>query len=139
MTTPSLAGVERVRFAREQAPSRAVQRLALDLDGAQVAVRFQHDHVAVDVVDDPAGTLGTAWAKQVERTLDQAVRSAGDASPAQTLPDPQPNRPTAESSRHGAEGGGAGDQPQHHAHERQQQQQQRRWQQAFTLGADEDN
>lgn len=77
---PSLGmiGVDRVRFAREQAPSRIVQRLAIDLDGAQVALRFRGDRVAVDVVDDPTGTLGGGWARQVERTLDQAVRTVSD-------------------------------------------------------------
>ena len=70
-----MIGVDRVRFAREQAPSRAVQRLAIDLDGAQIALRFRGDRVAVDVLNDPSGTLGNGWARQVERNLDQAVRT----------------------------------------------------------------
>jgi hypothetical protein len=73
-----MIGVDRVRFAREQAPSRAVQRLAIDLDGAQVAVRFQGDRVAVDVLNDPTGSLGNGWARQVERSLDQAVRTVSE-------------------------------------------------------------
>jgi hypothetical protein len=94
-----MIGVDRVRFAREQAPSRAVQRLAIDLDGAQVAVRFHGDHVAVDVLNDPAGSLGNGWARQVERSLDQAVR---------TVSEPLRGGPPAEQTNSQTSGSGRG-------------------------------
>ena len=99
-TTPvnlGMIGVDRVRFAREQAPSRAVQRLSIDLDGAQVALRFRGDRVVVDVVNDPAGTLGNGWARQVERSLDQAVRTVSE-----------PQRGGQSMDQHGSQPGGSG-------------------------------
>jgi hypothetical protein len=75
-----MVSVDRVRLAREQAPAREVQRLAIDLDDARVALRFHGDDVAVKVVSDPSGTLGAGWARQVERTLDSATRAAGDGA-----------------------------------------------------------
>jgi hypothetical protein len=92
-----MIGVDRVRFAREQAPSRAVQRLSIDLDGAQVALRFRGDRVVVDVVNDPAGTLGNGWARQVERSLDQAVRTVSE-----------PQRGGQSTDQNGSQPGGSG-------------------------------
>ncbi len=103
MVTSNLAGVDRVRFAREQAPARAVQRLSLDLDGAQVAVRFHGERIAVDVVTDPTGSLGNGWARNVERTLDQAVRTVSEPRDTRSDHRGQPDG----SSRHGGQQGEA--------------------------------
>jgi hypothetical protein len=71
----TLAGVERVQYVRSLAPNREVQRLALDLDGVKVAVTFHAQRIAVDLVSDPQGELPHGWARDVERTLDQAARA----------------------------------------------------------------
>ncbi len=65
---------EQVRVMRELAPNREVQRLAFELDGARVAVRFDQDGARVNVVADPANRLGTGWADNVQRTLDAGAR-----------------------------------------------------------------
>ncbi|MGZ4792411.1 MAG: hypothetical protein ACXWBO_11135 [Ilumatobacteraceae bacterium] len=122
-----MIGVDRVRFAREQAPSRALQRLSIDLDGVQVAVRFRGDRVAVDVVNDPAGTLGNGWARQVERSLDQAVRTVNEPQRGGQSTDQQ-GSPTGGS---GGRGAGANDGSEHDR--------QRPGQRAFTLFDEEED
>jgi hypothetical protein len=66
-----------VRYLRELGPARAVQRLAVDLDGTTVAVRIDSAGtspvVHVQVLDDPSGRLGATWTTGVERTLTQVV------------------------------------------------------------------
>jgi hypothetical protein len=57
------------------APNREVQRIALDLDGARVAVRFDGGHASVEVVSDPTNSLGKGWVRHVERTIEQTVRA----------------------------------------------------------------
>jgi hypothetical protein len=59
-----------------------VQRLALDLDGARVAVRFDGGRASVAVVSDPTDSLGKGWVRQVERTIDQTVRANNPATTA---------------------------------------------------------
>jgi hypothetical protein len=86
-TTPAaggsaaIAASDAVRFLRELGPARAVQRLAVDLDGAMVAVRLDQTGAAatvrVQVVDDPTGRLDGAWASGVERTLTQSMQRDG--------------------------------------------------------------
>jgi hypothetical protein len=94
----TLAATDTVRYLRELGPARAVQRLAVDLDGSMVAVRVDHTAptpaVRVQVVDDPAGRLDGAWITSVERTLAQSMRrdgSGGEADPRrrdQAIPNP---------------------------------------------------
>jgi hypothetical protein len=94
----TLAATDTVRYLRELGPARAVQRLAVDLDGSMVAVRVDHTAptpaVRVQVVDDPAGRLDGAWITSVERTLAQSMRrdgSGGEADPRrrdQAMPNP---------------------------------------------------
>jgi hypothetical protein len=66
-----------------------MQRLSIELDDARVAIRVRGDKVAVDVTSDPKGALGEGWARQVERTIDRAVR-AQDPESRGTTPDRQP-------------------------------------------------
>jgi len=65
---------EHVRVLRELAPNREVQRLAVDLDGARVALRFDSDGARVHVVSDPGNQLGGTWASDVQRTLNSGAR-----------------------------------------------------------------
>ncbi|MEY2444869.1 MAG: hypothetical protein QOE00_1449 [Ilumatobacteraceae bacterium] len=107
-----MIGVDLVRFAREQAPSRAVQRLAIDLDGAQVALRFSGGRVAVDVLNDPSGTLGNGWARQVERSLDQAARTVAEPQHGAQAGDQRQSQP-GDTGRRGATPNDSGDERQH--------------------------
>jgi hypothetical protein len=70
-----MVGADRVAKAREQTAARPMQRLSIELDDARVAIRVRGDKVSVDVTSDPKGALGEGWARQVERTIDRAVRS----------------------------------------------------------------
>ncbi len=107
------AGLERsdmVRYLREIGPSREVQRLAIDLDGARVAVRVaprsEAASVRVEIVHDPAQRLDGVWVAGVERAVTHAVRSEpqqpfGDghaqrhAPPRRERDDDPPRRPSA--------------------------------------------
>ena len=75
-----MIGTDRVDRVRQQTAGRPVQRLTVDLDNARVAVRVRGERVSVDVLSDPAATLGQTWAHDVERTLETAMR-AQEASP----------------------------------------------------------
>ncbi|MCE9620947.1 MAG: hypothetical protein K8R99_01230 [Actinomycetia bacterium] len=77
-----MVAVDRVQVARAQAPSREVQRLAIDLDDARVALRFHGDQVKVNVVSDPSGSLDPVWSRQVERSLISAARAADESTSA---------------------------------------------------------
>lgn len=81
------AGVMRsdqVRVLREMAPNRELQRLAIDLDGARVSVRVDHDVAKVQVLSDPGQRLSGTWADDVQRTLNVTLRQDTGA---QTQPD----------------------------------------------------
>lgn len=76
---------DKVRYLRDLAPAREIQRLAIDLDDARVAVRFADGAATVDVMSDPSSRLDSGWVSNVERTLRQLDRpldppSAGDPS-----------------------------------------------------------
>lgn len=76
-SSAAAAATDTVRYLRELGPARAVQRLAVDLDGTTVAVRIDHSGVTpsvhVHVLDDPAGRLDPSWTTGVERTLAQTL------------------------------------------------------------------
>ena len=85
--TTANAGVMRsdqVRVLREMAPNRELQRLAIDLDGARVSVRVDHDVAKVQVLSDPGQRLSGTWADDVQRTLNVTLRQDTGA---QTQPD----------------------------------------------------
>lgn len=76
---------DKVRYLRDMAPAREIQRLAIDLDDARVAVRFAEGAAMVDVMSDPSSRLDSGWVSNVERTLRQLDRpvdptTAGDPS-----------------------------------------------------------
>jgi hypothetical protein len=78
--TPVSEGVlrsEHIRVLRELAPHREVQRLAVDLDGARIALRFDGDGARVNVLSDPGNRLGGTWATDVQRTLNAGMRQNG--------------------------------------------------------------
>jgi hypothetical protein len=90
-----MAATDAVRFLRELGPARAVQRLAVDLDGAMVALRLDRTGVTpsvhLHVVDDPAGRLDREWVAGVERTLTRSMHDDGnEASPDRRHRDPRP-------------------------------------------------
>jgi hypothetical protein len=62
---------DKVRYLRDLAPARELQRLAVDLDDARVAVRFSAGATTVDVVSDPSSRLDAGWVSSVEKTLRQ--------------------------------------------------------------------
>jgi hypothetical protein len=77
---------DKVRYLRDLAPSREIQRLAIDLDDARVAVRFAEGAATVDVMSDPSSRLDSGWVNNVEKTLRQLDRpldptTAGEPSP----------------------------------------------------------
>jgi hypothetical protein len=82
--TAAMAATDAVRYLRELGPARAVQRLAVDLDGATVAVRLDRTGAApavhVHIVDDPSGRLDGPWAAGVERTLSQSMQRDGSGA-----------------------------------------------------------
>jgi hypothetical protein len=65
----SLLRAEHVRYARELAPSREIQRLAVELDDARVAVRFDQGAPRVDVIADPSNRLGASWLADVRQAF----------------------------------------------------------------------
>jgi hypothetical protein len=75
-----MVGTDRVTKVREQMAARPMQRLSIELDDARVAIRVRGDKVSVDVTNDPKGALGEGWARQVERTIDRAVRTQDSES-----------------------------------------------------------
>jgi hypothetical protein len=84
-----MMGADRVAKVREQVATRPMQRLSIELDDARVAIRVRGDKVSVDVTSDPKGALGEGWARQVERTIDRAVK-AQDPDARGTSSDRQP-------------------------------------------------
>jgi hypothetical protein len=98
-----MMGADRVAKVREQVAGRPMQRLSIELDDARVAIRVRGDKVSVDVTSDPKGALGEGWARQVERTIDRAVRTQESDSRG-SEPDRQPGssgRGQQQSHRHG--------------------------------------
>lgn len=87
--------VDRIRYVQAMAPNREVQRLALDLDGARVAVRFEGGRASLAVVSDPTGSLGKGWVRQVERTIDQTVRANNAAATADAGTDGRHGQPSS--------------------------------------------
>jgi hypothetical protein len=83
-----MVGTDRVAKVREQVAGRPMQRLSIELDDARVAIRVRGDKVSVDVTSDPKGALGEGWARQVERTIDRAVRTQ-ESEPRGSSPDRQ--------------------------------------------------
>ena len=76
------SGTDRARAATAAAaPAREIPLLTIDLDDAGVELRFRGGEIAVSLAGQPAGSLGTGWARRDERTLDGATRGAEVASP----------------------------------------------------------
>lgn len=71
---------DKVRYLRDLAPAREIQRLAVDLDDARVAVRFGAGAATVDVVSDPSSRLDAGWVSSVEKTLRQMDTPAASPS-----------------------------------------------------------
>jgi hypothetical protein len=74
----SLLRAEHVRYARELAPSREIQRLAVELDDARVAVRLDQGTPRVDVIADPSNRLGTSWLADVRQAFSSGAFSGRD-------------------------------------------------------------
>lgn len=74
---------EHVRQLRELAPHREVQRLAVDLDGARVAVRLDPQGARLRVLADPAERLGGTWTTDVQRSLNAVLRHQPASHPGQ--------------------------------------------------------
>lgn len=95
------AGVMRsdhVRVLREMAPNRELQRLAIDLDGARVSVRVDHDVATVQVLSDPGHRLSGSWADDVQRSLNTTIRQepGGNTHPDGDRRSRNPYRPTTD-------------------------------------------
>jgi hypothetical protein len=97
---------DKVRYLRDLAPAREIQRLAIDLDDARVAVRFADGAATVDVMSDPSSRLDTGWVSNVEKTLRQLDRPVEPTTPGdQSQSQDRRDREDADSRRH--------DRPQH--------------------------
>jgi hypothetical protein len=92
-----MMGTDRVDRVRQHTIGRPIQRLTVDLDDARVAVRVRGGRVSVDVVRDPEATLGQAWAHDVERTLESAMRAQDGSSTRMPL---DRDRPTTAGTAH---------------------------------------
>jgi hypothetical protein len=78
---------DKVRYLRDLAPAREIQRLAIDLDDARVAVRFADGAATVDVMSDPSSRLDSGWVTNVEKTLRQLDRPVELTTPGERSPD----------------------------------------------------
>jgi hypothetical protein len=78
---------DKVRYLRDLAPAREIQRLAIDLDDARVAVRFADGAATVDVMSDPSSRLDSGWVSNVEKTLRQLDRPVDPSTPGEQAQD----------------------------------------------------
>lgn len=79
--TLATVATDKVRYLRDLAPAREIQRLAIDLDDARVAVRFADGAATVDVMSDPSSRLDSGWVSNVEKTLRQLDRPVEPMTP----------------------------------------------------------
>jgi hypothetical protein len=79
--TFATVATDKVRYLRDLAPAREIQRLAIDLDDARVAVRFADGAATVDVMSDPSSRLDSGWVSNVEKTLRQLDRPVEPMTP----------------------------------------------------------
>ena len=90
-TGSGMFAADKVRYMRDLAPAREIQRLAIDLDDARIAVRFSAGAATVDVVSDPSSRLDVGWARGVEKTLRSLETSVEQSSQGQRSRQDQPD------------------------------------------------